>query len=215
LFEAGGGGMKVQKIPENTIVRLSVYSRYLSRLKQKGVITISSGEIAAGVGGSPAQVRKDLAYFGEFGTRGVGYNVGDLHRHILKILGLTNEWPVVLVGAGNLGTALCLYRGFFQRGFRIVGIFDSDQKKIGQLLGNNEILPPEKLGEVIKKEQAKIGIIAVPSDYAQETANNLISFGIKAILNFAPQAINVPDDVELRNIDLGVNLEVLTFKLTV
>ncbi|MDD2498090.1 MAG: redox-sensing transcriptional repressor Rex [Desulfitobacteriaceae bacterium] len=207
--------MRAQKIPETSIVRLSMYSRYLGRLVQRGIITISSGGIAEGVGGSPAQVRKDLAYFGEFGTRGVGYNVKDLHRHILKILGLTNEWPVVLVGAGNLGTALCLYRGFFERGFRIVGVFDSDPIKIGQLLGEQEILPLEKLGEIIKEEEARIGIIAVPGDYAQETANKLISFGIKAILNFAPQAINVPDDVELRNIDLGVNLEVLTFKLTV
>ena len=207
--------MKVQKIPETSISRLSVYSRYLTRLIQKGVVTISSGQIAEGVGVSPAQVRKDLAYFGEFGTRGVGYNVKDLHRHILKILGLTSEWPVVLVGAGNLGAALCLYRGFMERGFRIVGIFDSDPEKVGQKVGDQQIQPMAKLGEVVQTEKATIGIIAVPGDFAQEIVNLLTDAGIRAILNFAPQALNVPEGVELRNIDLAVNLEVLTFKLSV
>lgn len=206
--------MKVQKIPETSIGRLSVYSRYLTRLIQKGVITISSGQIAEGVGVSPAQVRKDLAYFGEFGTRGVGYNVKDLHRQILKILGLTSEWPVVLVGAGHLGAALCQYKGFTERGFRIVGIFDSDPQKVGQMLGDKEILSMAQLQDVVKAEKATIGIIAVPGDYAQEIVNQLTEIGIKAILNFAPQALNVPEDVELRNIDLAVNLEVLTFKLS-
>jgi redox-sensing transcriptional repressor len=206
--------MKIQKIPEASIVRLSVYSRHLARLDQKGIVTTSSGEIADGVGVSPAQVRKDLAYFGEFGTRGVGYNVKDLHRHILKILGLTNYWPVVLIGAGNLGTALCLYRGFRERGFRIVGVFDQDPQKQGQPLGDLEILPLDKLEQVIRENEAKMGIITVPSDFAQEIANLLVKYGIKAILNFAPRAITVPENVELRNVDLAVNLEVLTFKLS-
>ncbi len=206
--------MKIQKIPEASIVRLSVYSRHLARLDQKGIVTTSSGEIADGVGVSPAQVRKDLAYFGEFGTRGVGYNVKDLHRHILKILGLTNYWPVVLIGAGNLGTALCLYRGFRERGFRIVGVFDQDPQKQGQTLGDLEILPLDKLEQVIRENEAKMGIITVPSDFAQEITNLLVKYGIKAILNFAPRAITVPEDVELRNVDLAVNLEVLTFKLS-
>lgn len=207
--------MKGVKVPEASIMRLSVYSRYLAQLSQKGNITTSSGEIAAGVGVSPAQVRKDLAYFGEFGTRGVGYNVKDLHGHILKILGLTNDWPVVLVGAGHLGTALCSYKGFFKRGLKIIGVFDNDPKKIGRYLSDKIILPLEKLEAVIRENKARIGIIAVPADHAQETANLLIKYGINAILNFAPQAINIPDDVELRNIDLAVNLEVLTFKLSI
>jgi len=207
--------LKIQKIPEASIMRLSVYSRYMARLDQMGIITTSSGEIAEGVGVSPAQVRKDLAYFGEFGTRGVGYNVKDLHRHILKILGLTNDWPVVLIGAGHLGTALCMYRGFLERGFRIVGVFDHDPQKHGQKLGNVEILPMEQLEQVIQENEAKMGIIAVPSNFAQDIVNLLIKYGIKAILNFAPRAINVPDDVELRNVDLAVNLEVLTFKLSI
>lgn len=207
--------MKIQKIPEASIMRLSVYSRYMARLDQMGIITTSSGEIADGVGVSPAQVRKDLAYFGEFGTRGVGYNVKDLHRHILKILGLTNDWPVVLIGAGHLGTALCMYRGFLERGFRIVGVFDHDPKKHGQKLGDIEILPMEQLEQVIQENEAKMGIIAVPSSFAQDIVNLLIKYGIKAILNFAPRAISVPDDIELRNVDLAVNLEVLTFKLSI
>jgi redox-sensing transcriptional repressor len=207
--------LKGVKVPEASIMRLSVYSRYLAQLNQKGNITTSSGEIAAGVGVSPAQVRKDLAYFGEFGTRGVGYNVKDLHGHILKILGLTNDWPVVLVGAGHLGTALCSYKGFFKRGLKIIGVFDNDPKKIGRYLSDKIILPLEKLEAVIRENKARIGIIAVPADHAQETANLLIKYGIDAILNFAPQAINIPDGVELRNIDLAVNLEVLTFKLSI
>lgn len=207
--------MKIQKIPEASIMRLSVYSRYMARLDQMGIITTSSGEIAEGVGVSPAQVRKDLAYFGEFGTRGVGYNVKDLHHHILKILGLTNEWPVVLIGAGHLGTALCLYRGFMERGFRIVGVFDQDPQKYGQQLGDLKIQPMENVEQVIHEKEVKMGIIAVPSDFAQDIVNQLVKNGIKAILNFAPRAINVPDDVEIRNVDLAVNLEVLTFKLSI
>ncbi|MGI6683923.1 MAG: redox-sensing transcriptional repressor Rex [Bacillota bacterium] len=206
--------MKIQKVPEASIVRLSVYSRYLTRLDQRGIVTTSSGEIADGVGVSPAQVRKDLAYFGEFGTRGVGYNVKDLHRHILKILGLTNDWPVVLIGAGNLGAALCLYRGFRERGFRIVGVFDDDPNKQGRFLGDLEILPMDRLEQIIQENEAIMGIITVPGDYAQDTANLLVKYGIKAILNFAPRTLTVPEDVEIRNVDLAVNLEVLTFKLS-
>lgn len=205
--------MKTLKIPEATIIRLSVYSRYLSQVDQKGVVTISSGEIAEGVGVSPAQVRKDLAYFGEFGTRGVGYNVKDLHRHIMKILGLNSEWPTIVVGAGNLGTALCMYRGFRERGFQIVAVFDNDPAKIGEIINEVTVYGLDKLAEIVEKEDVKIGIIAVPADYAQEVANQLVDAGVNAILNFAPKVINVPDGVELRNVDLTVNLEILTFNL--
>ncbi|MCR6545008.1 redox-sensing transcriptional repressor Rex [Dehalobacterium formicoaceticum] len=207
--------MKIQKIPEASIMRLSVYSRHLAHLDQMGIVTTSSGEIAEGVGVSSAQVRKDLAYFGEFGTRGVGYNVKDLHHHILKILGLNNEWPIILIGAGNLGTALCLYRGFNERGFRIAGVFDNDIKKQGQMVGEITILPMEKLEQVIEEYEVKMGIVAVPSSFAQEIVNLMVKYGIKAIFNFAPRALSVPDDVELRNVDLAVNLEVLTFKLSI
>ncbi|MBC7343152.1 MAG: redox-sensing transcriptional repressor Rex [Clostridia bacterium] len=205
--------MKALKIPEATIIRLSVYSRYLSQADRRGITTISSGEIADGVGVSPAQVRKDLAYFGEFGTRGVGYNVKDLHRNIIKILGLNNRWPVVIVGAGNLGTALCMYGGFRERGFDVVGMFDNDRFKIGHRLNGIPIYAMNELPEVVAREQAQIGVVAVPAHSAQEVANALVRAGIRAILNFAPCVLSVPKDIELRNVDLSVNLEILTFNL--
>ena len=205
--------MKTLKIPEATVIRLSVYSRYLSQVDRKGLVTTSSGEIAEGVGVSPAQVRKDLAYFGEFGTRGVGYNVKDLHRHIMKILGLNKRWKVVIVGAGNLGTALCMYGGFRERGFEVVGIFDNDPEKIGYKLNGIEIFPISKLEEIVADTNAEIGIIAVPSEHAQDIAEMFSKTEIQAVLNFAPRVLNLPDQLELRNVDLSVNLEILTFNL--
>nr|MDA8226629.1 redox-sensing transcriptional repressor Rex [Desulfitobacterium hafniense] len=189
------------------------YSRFLEQADERGIVTISSGEIAEGVGVSPAQVRKDLAYFGEFGTRGVGYNVKDLLRHTMKILGLSQEWPTVVVGAGNLGSALVSYKGFRDRGFKIVAIFDNDLTKIGKNILDLEVLPIDKLSEVVKENRVKIGILAVPSTVAQRVADEMIQAGVKAILNFAPKVITVPDDVEVRNIDLSVRLEILTFNL--
>lgn len=206
--------VKVLKIPEATVIRLSVYSRYLAQIDARGVTTISSGEIAEDVGVSPAQVRKDLAYFGEFGTRGVGYNVKDLRQHITRILGLTSPWPVVIVGAGNLGTALCMYGGFRERGFRIVGMFDNDPQKIGYKLNGIEIYSVEELEDMVARKKAKIGIIAVPAAGAQEVADQMVQAKLRGILNFAPRVINVPPAVELRNVDLSVNLEVITFNLT-
>lgn len=206
--------MKALKIPEATIVRLSVYSRFLEQVDKKGIITTSSGEIAEGVGVSPAQVRKDLAYFGEFGTRGVGYNVKDLFKHTLKILGLNGKWSVVVIGAGNLGSALVSYRGFRERGFDIVGVFDNDLTKIGKRLVDIEVMGTERLDQIIKDRNVKIGILTVPASVAQEVANQLIKAGVKAILNFAPRVLSVPDDVEVRDIDLSTRLEILTFHLS-
>lgn len=205
--------MKTIKIPEATIVRLSVYSRFLEQAEKKGIITTSSGEIAEGVGVSPAQVRKDLAYFGEFGTRGVGYNVKDLLYQTLKILGLSGKWPVIVVGAGNLGSALCSYRGFKERGFDIVGVFDNDITKIGKRLLDLEVLAIEKIPEVVEKHDIKIGILAVPANSAQEIVDFMIKSGVKSFLNFAPTVLVVPEDVEVRDIDLSVKLEILTFNL--
>jgi redox-sensing transcriptional repressor len=205
--------LKTLKIPEATIIRLSVYSRHLTDVDRKGIITTSSGDIAEGVGVSPAQVRKDLAYFGEFGTRGVGYNVKDLRQHILRILGLSVDWSVALVGAGHLGLALSSYKGFRERGFIITSIFDSDPSKIGTKIGDVEVLPIDRLEETTKQNQTQIGIIAVPSPVAQDIADKLIRAGVQAILNFAPVVLNVPPEIELRNVDLAVNLEVLTFNV--
>ena len=205
--------MKTLKIPEATIIRLSVYSRYLTEVDRKGIVTISSGEIAEGVGVSPAQVRKDLAYFGEFGTRGVGYNVKDLRRHIMKILGLSVDWSVTLVGLGNLGLALSTYKGFRERGFVISSIFDVDPAKFGTTVHGVEVMPVDQLEEVVKKNHTQIGIICVPVAAAQEIADALVRAGVQAILNFAPVVLNVPAEIELRNVDLAVNLEVLTFNV--
>lgn len=206
--------MKTLKIPEATVTRLSVYSRFLKQLDKKGVTTVSSGEIAEGVGVSPAQVRKDLAYFGEFGTRGVGYNVKDLIRYTVKILGLTEPWDVVLVGAGNMGSALVTYKEFRDRGFNIIAVFDNDLTKIGKTIADLEVMPLEKMEEVIRGNNVRLGMIAVPAKAAQEVANMFVDNGIEGILNFAPITLNVPDHVEVRNVDLSVKLEILTFNLT-
>lgn len=205
--------VKALKIPEATVQRLSIYSRFLERLDKKGVITVSSGEIARGVGVSPAQVRKDLAYFGEFGTRGVGYNVKDLIHYILKILGLTKSWPVVLVGAGNLGTALTAYKGFADRGFKIVGVFDNDLLKIGKRIQDLEVMPLEKIPAVVAEHDVKIGIIAVPIGAVQNIASILVDAGVEALLTFGPVVLDVPEHVVVRNVDLAVKLEILTFNL--
>lgn len=205
--------MKSLKIPEATIIRLSVYSRYLHQLDKNGVTTVSSGQIAEGVNGSSAQVRKDLAYFGEFGTRGVGYNVLDLNQQIIKILGLTNRWNVVIIGAGNLGSALSQYKGFQERAFNVMAVFDNDITKIGLRIGGVPIYPISQLHEFVQKENVQIGIVAVPATFAQEVVDVLVSAGIKGVLNFAPRVISVPDEIELRNVDLAVNLEILTYNM--
>ncbi|MCL1852442.1 MAG: redox-sensing transcriptional repressor Rex [Peptococcaceae bacterium] len=205
--------MKTIKIPEATVIRLSVYSRFLSLIDDKGIVTISSGDIAEGVGVSPAQVRKDLAYFGEFGIRGVGYNVKDLYDQIMKILGLSKEWNVALIGLGNLGLALSSYRGFRDRGFNITSIFDNDPKKIGMSVNGIEVYSVDRLQEIVPYNSTHIGAITVPSDVAQDVANALVQCNVKAILNFAPIVLNVPPEIELRNVDLVVNLEVLSFNI--
>jgi redox-sensing transcriptional repressor len=213
-YESEETEVKAIKIPEATVTRLSVYSRFLKRLDKKGVSTISSGEIAEGVGVSPAQVRKDLAYFGEFGTRGVGYNVKDLIRYTIKILGLTEPWNLIMVGAGNMGSALVTYGEFKDRGFNIVSVFENDLTKIGKRISDIEVLPMERIPEAVKEYGVRIGIIAVPARAAQEVADLYVEHGLEAILNFAPISLNVPPHIEVRNVDLSVKLEILTFNLT-
>lgn len=205
--------MKTIKVPEATIARLSVYSRFLKQLDENGVAIISSGEIAKGVDGSPAQVRKDLAYFGEFGIRGVGYKVKDLNEQITKILGLTYEWDVIIVGAGNLGSAITHYKGFKERGFNIVALFDKDKKKIGLTIGDAPIYDISQMEKYIRNNKVKIGVVAVPVPYAQKVVDVLVNAGIQAILNFTPCVVTVPEHVEFRKVDLAVNMELLTFNL--
>ncbi len=205
--------MKTLRVPEATVSRLSIYSRFLERLDKNGITTVSSGEIADGVGVSPAQVRKDLAYFGDFGTRGVGYNVKDLLKYTLKILGLDQEWPLAIVGAGNLGFALCTNRSLSIRGFRIAGVFDNNSTRVGKRIGNLEIKPLAQFPEIVKKENIRIGVIAVHTSLAQEVADIMVKSGMQAILNFSPATINVPDGIEIRNVDLSIKLELITFNL--
>lgn len=205
--------MKELKIPEATVSRLSVYSRYLTEVEKQEIASISSGEIAEGVGGTPAQVRKDLAYFGEFGTRGVGYNVRQLNQEIMNILGLTKRWNMILIGAGNLGSALSQYRGFRDRGFQIIGVFDNDLNKVGLKLNGLPIYAVSQMADFIEKNDVAIGIIAVPAEYAQDIADILVETDIRGILNFAPNVLTIPEDVEVRNVDLTVNLEVLTYNI--
>lgn len=205
--------MKNLKIPEATVMRLSLYLIFLEQAEQEGKTTVSSGEIAEGVGVSPAMVRKDLAYFGGFGTRGVGYNTADLSQQIRRILGLNREWPVVLVGAGKLGSALALYQGFNRRGFHIVGVFDNDPERCGKRLGKVSVQHVAEMEEAIKRLGVKMAIIAVPADAAQEVADRLVKAGVRAILNFSPRVLNVPDDVIVRHVDFSLHLGVLTFNL--
>jgi len=205
--------LKVYKIPEATVMRLSVYSRYLHQLIDEGVDTISSGEIAQGVGVSSAQVRKDLAYFGEFGTRGVGYKVEELYGHLMKILGLDRKWNIIIIGAGKLGSALALYHGFVDRGFNISAILDVDPDIIGKRLGGVEVEKLDMLQQRVKESNVSIGVVTVPASVAQDVTDKLVEAGVKAILNFSPRVLRVPNHIVLRNVDLSVNLEVLSFNL--
>lgn len=205
--------MKVYKIPEATVMRLSIYSRYLKQLMDEEKETISSGEIAIGVGVSSAQVRKDLAYFGEFGTRGVGYKVEELYGYLMKILGLDRRWNIIIIGAGKLGSAFALYQGFIDRGFTIKAILDIDEKMIGTQLEGVVIEDMAVLDERVKEQNITLGVITVPAFAAQEVTDKLVASGVKAILNFSPRVLKVPSEVILRNVDLSVNLEVLSFYL--
>ncbi|MDI9479486.1 MAG: redox-sensing transcriptional repressor Rex [Syntrophomonadaceae bacterium] len=205
--------MKVYKIPEATVMRLSVYSRFLHQLLDEGVNTASSEAIAQGVGVSSAQVRKDLAYFGEFGTRGVGYRVDELYGHLKSILGLDHDWNIILVGAGKLGSALALYQGFAERGFHVSTIVDNDKKIVGTKLGMVTVEPIEVMTQRVKEKDIKVGVLTVPASAAQNVTDLLVEAGIKAILNFSPRVLKVPNTVILRNVDLSVNLEVLSFNL--
>ena len=205
--------MKAFKIPEATVQRLSIYSRYLHQLMDEGEDTVSSGQIAGGVGVSSAQVRKDLAYFGEFGTRGVGYKVDELYGYLMTILGLDHEWNVIIVGAGKLGSALALYPGFRERGFVVKAILDVAENKIGSKLGQLQVESLESLKNKVQENDVHVGVVTVPAAEAQKVTDEMVDAGVKAILNFSPRVLKVPNDIVLRNVDLSVNLEVLSFNL--
>ena len=204
---------KIPKIPEMTVRRLSVYTRCLQQLEEDGVKTVSSQELAERFNFNSAQVRKDLAYFGEFGVRGIGYYVAGLKAELQKILGLDREWPVALVGLGNLGAALFHYKGFSKQGFRIVAVFDDDPAKAGHTVDGVPIMPMRDLPKETRARNLQIAIVAVPAESAQAVTEKLTAAGIKAILNFAPGRIRAVKDVRLKNVDLSIELESLSFYL--
>jgi redox-sensing transcriptional repressor len=201
------------KIPEMTIRRLSVYTRCLLQLEEDGVKTISSQELAERFSLNSAQVRKDLAYFGEFGVRGIGYYVSGLKAELQRILGLDREWAVALVGFGNLGSALFHYKGFGRQGFRIAVVIDDDPGKIGRVVDAVPIVSSRDMAREIKARGIQIAIVAVPPEAAQTVTEQLVAAGIKAVLNFAPTRLRVARDIRLKNVDLSIELETLSFYL--
>jgi len=213
-----GNGDKLAKggdqVSELTASRLSVYLRCLNTLEVAGVKAVSSRTLAEQFHLNAAQIRKDLAYFGEFGVRGVGYNVRDLKRHLRVILGLDRGVSVAVVGAGNLGLALADYPGFHQEGFEIVALFDTDRGKVGRKSrGGVRIIDMVDFRKVVKRDGIDIVVLAVPAMAAQDVANACVAAGIRAILNFSPGTLKVPPGVKLRNVDLTVSLESLSFFL--
>lgn len=206
--------VRMTKIPETTITRLSSYLRVLDKLERMGFDNTASYQLAEELDINDSQVRKDLAYFGQFGKPGMGYETTRLKKEIQKILGLTRKWQVALVGVGNLGSALLAYQGFKKQGFYIIAAFDNDSKKIGRKKAGMIIENIARLKQIIRKEKIEIGIITVPAQAAQEVAELLTKAGIKAILNFAPARISVPKHVRLNNVDLSLRLENLSFFLS-
>lgn len=195
------------------VARLPLYLRALDHLQRQGTPLISSAELAQLVGVSPAQIRKDLSYFGRFGKQGTGYDVPYLRAELVRILGLDRMWAMALVGLGALGQAIMHYEGFRQRGFYINAVFDSDPEKIGKDIGGLVVLPPEKIPEELPKLGIQIAIVAVPSEAAQEVASLLVRSGVRAILNYAPITLSVPPDVHVQQIDPVVHLQHMAYYL--
>jgi redox-sensing transcriptional repressor len=203
-----------EAISELTTNRLSVYLRCLNVLDAAGVRTVSSGALAEQFHLNAAQIRKDLAYFGEFGVRGVGYYVKELRRHLRQILGIDKAVHVAILGAGNLGLALADYPGFRDEGFEIAALFDTVRDKIGHRSRTGvPIHDIRELRAVVRRERITIAVIAVPAEAAQSVVNTVVAAGIKAVLNFSPGALKVPPDVKLKSVDLTVSLESLSFFL--
>ncbi len=201
-------------IPDIVIGRLPVYLRALTRLAQEGQEVTSSHELGQRLGISSAQIRKDLSHFGGFGKQGTGYQIHYLIEQLQQVLKVNQEWEVVLVGAGDLGSALAHYRGFTERGFRIACVFDNSPTKIGKQVGGFAVMSLDNMQEIIRERAIKIAMIAVPAEKAQEVADRLIEAGVRAILNYAPMNLNVPTDVHVQYIDPVVQLQRMTYYLS-
>jgi len=202
-------------ISDLTVARLSIYLRCMDRLLELGIDTVSSQALADRFNLNSAQIRKDLAYFGEFGVRGVGYNVRELRQYVVEILGLDRERRLVIVGAGNLGTALCHYSSFSGGNFLVVGILDSDPSRIGDPTPAGLLVEDAgRLSEIVVQRQVEIGVITTPASSAQTVADSMAAAGLNAVLNFAPIRVRGEEGVLVKTVDLGVHLEELSFHLT-
>jgi redox-sensing transcriptional repressor len=198
-------------IPDATIARLPVYLRALVSYSERGVPTVSSEELATAAGVNSAKLRKDLSYLGSYGTRGVGYDVEYLLYQVSRELGLTQDWAVVIVGIGSLGQALANYGGFSSRGFRIVALVDAEPSRVGQTVANVVIDPVEHLEEVVAARGVSIGVVATPGSAAQEVCDRLVAAGVTSILNFAPVVLTLPPEVQVRKVDLSIELQILAY----
>ena len=200
-----------RSIPEATVGRLPLYLRALVERAEAGSATVSSEALAEATGVNSAKVRKDLSHLGSYGTRGVGYDVAYLVHQIRRELGLTQHWPIVIAGIGNLGHALANYRGFAERGFRPAALVDNDPTKVGEVVGGLAIRPLEDVAAIAREHTALIGVICTPATAAQSVADAMVRAGIRSILNFAPVALVVPEGVSVRKVDLAVELQILTY----
>ena len=203
----------MRKIADSTVRRLSLYLRFLEQFDAQGTTTISSAELARHGGTTSAQVRKDLSFFGSFGKRGLGYSVAELAARIRGILGLKRSYRVVLVGAGRIGGALIQYPGFRQRGFHVTAIYDKDAKKVGTRWNGVVVRDVRHIERDLQREPTDIAILVTPADAAQEVADRLVHAGVKAILNFAPVQLAVPNDVVVKSVNMALELETLSFAL--
>ena len=198
-------------MPDATVARLPLYLRALGSLAEDGVSTVSSEELATAAGVNSAKLRKDLSYLGSYGTRGVGYDVDYLVFQVSRELGLTQDWPVVIVGLGHLGHALANYGGFASRGFAIRALVDADPAIVGTEIAGLPVMPLERLEAVVGDLGVAIGVIATPAQVAQEVCDRLVAAGVSSILNFAPSVLSVPDHVEVRKVDMSIELQILAF----
>jgi redox-sensing transcriptional repressor len=204
----------VKRIADSTVRRLSVYLRYLEELTARSITTTSSDELAESSGTTPAQVRKDLSFFGSFGKRGLGYSVAELSTKIREILGLGHEWKVVIIGAGKIGSALSTYRGFKQRGFTVIGVYDQDPAKIGRRWDGHVVRDVTLLEADAAAQPPDIAVLAIPAEGVQGEVDRIVRAGIRAILNFAPGRLHVPPGVTLKTVNMAMELEGLSYALT-
>lgn len=207
----GAQARRRAQIPDATVARLPLYLRALSELADRGVTTCSSEHVATAAGVSSANVRKDLSHLGSYGTRGVGYDVHQLRDRIAETIGQTQNWKVIIVGAGHLGSALAAYQGFGTRGITIAAVVDEDPALVGSTLGPNTIESVDNLAALVKEHNILIGIIATPPAGAQPVADQLVAAGVTSILNFAPTLVHVPDGVDVRQVDVAVELQILAY----